>query len=483
MGALDALSLLALHQAFTQGTFQNILLLALALTAVAQWVSRLARASSTTTTLVSFSSSGLSVVLSFLAAAALVALGLGVYAFGRWSPPFGTYAVQPLTSAASVWTTLHVAASTVSSLLQSKAAPAADDADPEASSRVQRRWTPATTTTNPCASLAQSSCISTLICMLAAVWTYCFSVEDGQSVLLHDRQVQRDIGLVGLAFGLAAVFFNATYPPTSNQTAEENDVIRYAASQGLKLATIVGNAAVVGYARTIGPMGWLGIAWVAAGLALDVAATLNSPLASSGASPHLRRGFVQLPLSAAHPPTTEEKHALSTFGLSIPTLPLAHADEDEARDFFDQGHSHSHISDSDLPPPTSSRSLWLWSLLSIVVPLLLAGCLHQADQFLAPFDPHSNLRVFDAPTGPAVEGVGWAVSAHNALQPTCPQEVQTQRYERTHLHTALATWPRSGNSWTRMLIERASGFRTSTIYCVRLRPCFLKRTTLAARIP
>ena len=39
--------------------------------------------------------------------------------------------------------------------------------------------------------------------------------------------------------------------------------------------------------------------------------------------------------------------------------------------------------------------------------------------------------------------------------------------------TALASFPRSGNSYMRSLVEKASGYQTSSVYCdSRLKPAF-----------
>lgn len=47
-------------------------------------------------------------------------------------------------------------------------------------------------------------------------------------------------------------------------------------------------------------------------------------------------------------------------------------------------------------------------------------------------------------------------------------------YNRTGMpRTALASFPRSGNSYLRSLVEKASGYQTSSVYCdSRLKPAF-----------
>lgn len=53
-------------------------------------------------------------------------------------------------------------------------------------------------------------------------------------------------------------------------------------------------------------------------------------------------------------------------------------------------------------------------------------------------------------------------------------DLPTMPYNRTRMpRTALASFPRSGNSYVRSLVEKASGYQTSSVYCdKRLKPAF-----------
>ncbi|BGP74088.1 hypothetical protein NBRC10513v2_007520 [Rhodotorula toruloides] len=66
----------------------------------------------------------------------------------------------------------------------------------------------------------------------------------------------------------------------------------------------------------------------------------------------------------------------------------------------------------------------------------------------------------------AVEGGSWDSQLHDAMSAACKTELVTIPYQTT-IRTAFASFPRSGNSYLRSLIERATGYQTSSVYCDR----------------
>ncbi|GAA5982991.1 hypothetical protein JCM11641_006909 [Rhodosporidiobolus odoratus] len=64
----------------------------------------------------------------------------------------------------------------------------------------------------------------------------------------------------------------------------------------------------------------------------------------------------------------------------------------------------------------------------------------------------------------AIEGGSWDSQLHDAVSPACKAELVTKPY-KTDLRTGFVSYPRSGNSYLRSLIERATGYQTSSIYC------------------
>ncbi|GAA5902436.1 hypothetical protein JCM6882_002753 [Rhodosporidiobolus microsporus] len=66
----------------------------------------------------------------------------------------------------------------------------------------------------------------------------------------------------------------------------------------------------------------------------------------------------------------------------------------------------------------------------------------------------------------AIEGGSWDSQFHKAVSPACKAELLTVPYE-TNIRTGFVSYPRSGNSYLRSLLERATGYQTSSIYCDR----------------
>jgi hypothetical protein len=63
-----------------------------------------------------------------------------------------------------------------------------------------------------------------------------------------------------------------------------------------------------------------------------------------------------------------------------------------------------------------------------------------------------------------VEGSKWAKDVHYAINPICHHN-QTRTFYDAKKKTALATFPRSGNSYIRELLERSTGHLTTSVYC------------------
>lgn len=66
----------------------------------------------------------------------------------------------------------------------------------------------------------------------------------------------------------------------------------------------------------------------------------------------------------------------------------------------------------------------------------------------------------------SVEGGRWDAELHSAMGPTCRTDLVTVPY-KAKIRTGFVSYPRSGNSYIRNLLERATGFQTSSIYCDR----------------
>lgn len=173
-------------------------------------------------------------------------------------------------------------------------------------------------------------------------------------------------------------------------------------------------------------------------------------------------------------------------------LDLADEEDDEMKEGYGRGHVVSASSKrspsptgtplpaysaawspplpSSSPPPlgrTSSRPFNLRQFcLQYALPLSLP-ILFSALVYL--FDPNANAAILQPDFGEyastdGLEGGDWDRSFYEAVAPTCnlTDPVPWQGSRRT----ALASFPRSGNSFMRELIERATGYQSSTVtYC------------------
>ncbi|KAM0749760.1 hypothetical protein T439DRAFT_357287 [Meredithblackwellia eburnea MCA 4105] len=63
-----------------------------------------------------------------------------------------------------------------------------------------------------------------------------------------------------------------------------------------------------------------------------------------------------------------------------------------------------------------------------------------------------------------ITGGNWDAELHSAISPMCNSRLATQPYP-TKERTGLISFPRSGNSYIRSLVERSTGFQTSSSYC------------------
>lgn len=411
LGILKALSLGCFYQAFTCSPFPPVLLSAL----VAKLVF---------TDLLSQPVAQLKACLVQRApACALILIGLVAYAFFRPQLPYGAYNGSPLAIASLASVAASVAFDSMAELLVLPRAADTSDRSDEAQQSPAFRW-----------EIQQWDHLVASVCFFAATLLHVLfgggSNEERQAGPQQGSALL-DYATLGMSMALSTTL--------ANLGSSEAKVTSQLMSN---LLAVPVNAAVLGYFRSFGAVGWLGVAWIAAGI---VCVNCPSPLSSSTSASHssTEKGSSVLLFSSVHSHSTDE------------------ADEEALDNVVDTA-------------ATSKSKKWsqagFYFVIAAVLPVMTALCFSSISRFLQPMDTHSNLRS-DGLIGQSVndsvviEGAQWAITAHQALNPECPKGVDAQRYERKHLHTALATWPRSGNSWTRMLIERASGYRTSTLYC------------------
>lgn len=114
------------------------------------------------------------------------------------------------------------------------------------------------------------------------------------------------------------------------------------------------------------------------------------------------------------------------------------------------------------PRPCTPRQFFLQYALPLSVPILFSVLVYL-------LDPDANAAILqpDVDSYSSVDGLeggDWDRSFYEAVSPTCnlSDPVPWQGSRRT----ALASFPRSGNTFMRELIERATGYQSSTVtYC------------------
>ncbi|SCV74621.1 BQ2448_7650 [Microbotryum intermedium] len=81
----------------------------------------------------------------------------------------------------------------------------------------------------------------------------------------------------------------------------------------------------------------------------------------------------------------------------------------------------------------------------------------QEDQLLAEVNAAETAEMVE------LQGGRWAHQLHDAVKPKCGH-IDTVPY-MTDTRTGFVSFPRSGNSFMRSLVERATGYQTSSVYC------------------
>ena len=61
-----------------------------------------------------------------------------------------------------------------------------------------------------------------------------------------------------------------------------------------------------------------------------------------------------------------------------------------------------------------------------------------------------------------IQGGRWDVELHSAVNPECRHDLKTKPYHGD-TRTGFVSFPRSGNSYLRSLVERATGYQTSSV--------------------
>lgn len=182
-----------------------------------------------------------------------------------------------------------------------------------------------------------------------------------------------------------------------------------------QFVSIVCNAAVFDTSASVGLEGWCGVGWVGAGVWIK----MFGPRDVQGEVVRFDQ--------------EKEYSVLESSGIDSPPLsPTSHA----AR---------------SAPAPRSARAYLSPIFLPILVTAMM-GMFSIADSPSTVLDPAQ------------FSGGAWDKYLFESIKPTCAAELDAVPYD-AKLTTGFVSYPRSGNSFVRSLIERTSNFQTSSIYC------------------
>lgn len=214
-----------------------------------------------------------------------------------------------------------------------------------------------------------------------------------------------------------------------------------------------------------GLQGWLGVMWVASGIFIKMDRRFDEPKKPKPVLPQTNEVVFDA-TQGEH--GRDEKEAL-----------MADMSPDTTRDLS----LDAPAGVKPAKPKVSPLKQYGWPLvtpiflaliLSQLLPLFLGtgpspiwsaaqGLMHSSSN-LSPADladgdtytPETQLDV-------AIQGGLWGEELHSAISPQCSAAMpETRFYSNPIPYTALATYPRTGNTFLRSLVEKATGYRTSS---------------------
>ncbi|KAK4046517.1 hypothetical protein OIO90_006546 [Microbotryomycetes sp. JL221] len=214
--------------------------------------------------------------------------------------------------------------------------------------------------------------------------------------------------------------------------------------------SILINAGAFGNFAAVSVQGWLGVGWVASGLWIKTNRKYDDPKAS--ATSHELEVLVNQD-TAASPSAAHVRSSTKTYVrqyLMPLLLPVALALA--AAPFF--------TPTSTMTGRAAEALISMKGRLSSLAPNHLQGS-NQGDRNNA--DPMSANEV----EAQRMQGGRWDDELHAAVAPNCSSSVQTVPYKGS-TNTGFVSFPRSGNSYLRSLVERATGYQTSSVSIPRV---------------
>jgi len=211
------------------------------------------------------------------------------------------------------------------------------------------------------------------------------------------------------------------------------------------------NCALFRHLRSVSLVGWCGVGWVGSGVFYQLGTRI--PRIEGSLALSRSPSFRGLDGSPAIDDDEMLKDDLE-HGSRTPSPRESH--DWDARDttLATVGPGHTSVL-------VASMCVAGW-VLPVLLPAMLTGIVALAVPDLSA--AITQVEVARLPAG-TVEGGDWENELHAALAPECGNATEPVRWEGAR-RTFLVSNPRSGNTFTRELVERATGYQTSTVsYC------------------
>ncbi|KAM0789872.1 hypothetical protein ACM66B_006718 [Microbotryomycetes sp. NB124-2] len=218
--------------------------------------------------------------------------------------------------------------------------------------------------------------------------------------------------------------------------------------------SILINAGIFGNFSSVSLEGWCGVGWVASGIWIKINKKYDPPKVSRAANSGDEHRQEELEVLV-------EKDAASARALAI-------------------------------DPTRTKRYIWQYAV-PVLVPVALAilvamfavpsgnfastgavGAAAERLEHLAVLSgwrgteqdaqDETALASADAAEALNLYGGKWDAALHSALTPECNRDFETRPYNGS-TKTGFVSFPRSGNSYMRSLVERATSYQTSSVYC------------------
>lgn len=271
------------------------------------------------------------------------------------------------------------------------------------------------------------------------------TVPSSIHLLLHDRTLQFDVLALSAsaAFGLVILL---------NSIASFGALTTSLMMTVRQFLGILLNAGVFSHFSTVGLEGWTGVGWVASGVYIKMNRTYDEVV-----TPRIDIAAEEIGLF---------KEGSST-GKRSPSP--------EPSPPYSTHSNRSSFSDTSEISLSTNRRLFFQYFVPILLPVFLSSLIW----ILVPM---KEIPIVDTTI---LEGRLWEKELHATMIPECApsNSSATVRWEGKR-RTVLASFPRSGNTLTRELVERATNFQTSTVsYCDEfLRETFIGEVNFSCEI-